>query len=263
MIIRGIYDILNGIAKRERAMNGRKIGKFSEAAWVLGMALLTLAVCLMTRASFGVSMVVSPAYVLHLALVERLPWFTFGTAEYLLQGVLLIVMCVAVRRFRWQYLLSFACAVLYGLMLDGWLAIFAPLKFDVIYWRIAAFAAGLVLTGISVAFFFRTYMPVEVYDLFITELCARYNFKSVAVKWIYDLSMLAVAVILALAFFGDLTGLGIGTLVCTVVNSPLIALFGKIEDRLFSFEPLLPSLARVIGRTTEGNGRDKNENSDV
>ena len=38
-----------------------KIKKFSEAAWALGMIILTLAVCLMAKAGFGVSMVVSPA----------------------------------------------------------------------------------------------------------------------------------------------------------------------------------------------------------
>ena len=239
-------------------MNGRKIEKFNELAWVFGMLLLSLAVCLMTRANFGVSMIVSPAYVLHLALSDKLPWFTFGTAEYMLQGVLLLIMCVAVRRFRWQYLLSFACAVLYGFMLGGWLYIFSGLSFDSIAWRIAAFVLGLVLTGISVAFFFRTYLPVEVYDLFITEICARYGFKSVVVKWIYDFCMLTLAAVLALCFFGDLTGLGIGTLVCTLVNSPLIALFGKIEDKLFSFTPMLPALERVIGNSPhEGKGDKK------
>ena len=235
----------------------RKIRKFNELAWLFGMILLSLAVCLMTRANFGVSMIVSPAYVLHIALVDKFPWFSFGTAEYLLQGVLLAIMCIVIRRFRWQYLLSFACALVYGLMLDAWLAIFAPLSFSSMYWRVAAFAIGAVLTGISVAFFFRTYLPVEVYDLFVTELCARYNFKSVVVKWIYDLSMLTVAVIFALCFFGDLTGLGIGTLICTIVNSPLIAIFGKLEDKLFSFDPMFPSLEKAIGNSAGFAGDKK------
>lgn len=227
-------------------MSKRKIQKFNEISWAIGMVLLTLAVCLMTKAGFGVSMIVSPAYVLHLALSDTLPWFTFGTSEYLLQGVLLIVMCVIVRRFKWQYLLSFVVAFLYGLMLDCWLWIFSSFEAVDMPVRIAFFAAGAILTGISVSFFFRTYMPLEVYDLFVTEICVRYKFKQNVVKWVYDFSMLLLAVVLALCFFGDLTGIGVGTVLCAVVNSPLIWLFGKLIDKIFGFDPLFPALESVI-----------------
>ena len=223
-----------------------KKGKFGEAAWALGMIILTLAVCLMTKAGFGVSMVVSPAYVIHLALVKVWPWYTFGTSEYILQGVFLIIMCLIVRRFRWQYLLSFAEAVIYGFLLDGWFLLLGGEGFTELYARVTAFCAGIILTGISVALFFRTYLPIEVYDLFVTEVSARYNVKTGIIKWIYDLSMLAVAVVLTLVFNGGLVGIGAGTAICAAVNAPIITLFGKLFDKFIRFDPLFPPLARVL-----------------
>ena len=87
-----------------------KKGRFAEIAYVLGIILCPLGVCLSAKSGFGVSMVVAPAYVLYLRISETIPWFTFGKSEYIFQGLLLIVLAFAVRRFKWKYLLSFVTA---------------------------------------------------------------------------------------------------------------------------------------------------------
>ena len=63
---------------------------YTEWAYAVAMAGLSLSVALMTRADFGVSMVVAPAYLLYLKVNPVLPFFTFGMAEYTLQAVLLL-----------------------------------------------------------------------------------------------------------------------------------------------------------------------------
>ena len=63
---------------------------YTELAYGLAMVGLSFSVALMTRADFGVSMVVAPAYLLYLKLNPVLPFFTFGMAEYTLQAVLLL-----------------------------------------------------------------------------------------------------------------------------------------------------------------------------
>ena len=230
----------------------KKIPKFNEAGWLLATLLLSLGVCFMTKAGFGVSMIVSPAYVIHIAVSKVLPWYTFGMSEYVFQGVMLLIMCLIIRRFRWQYLLSFADAVFYGMILDFWLFIFGSGQYGEMHVRIIMFIVGEILSAISVALFFRTYMPIEVYDLLVPEVAGRYGFKTGTVKWIYDFSMLALAVALTLGFNGGLVGIGWGTIACTVVNAPLIMLFGKMEDGLFTFEPLLPKLYNFIAGKSYG-----------
>ena len=76
-----------------------KKGRFAEIAYVLGIILCPLGVCLSAKSGFGVSMVVAPAYVLYLRISETIPWFTFGKSEYIFQGLLLIVLAFAGRRF--------------------------------------------------------------------------------------------------------------------------------------------------------------------
>ena len=89
-------------------MQRKKIGKFNEIGWLIGIIVLALSICLMSKSGFGVSMVVSPAYIIHLAVVDKLPWYTFGTSGYIFQAVMLIIMCVVIGKFRWRFLLSFA-----------------------------------------------------------------------------------------------------------------------------------------------------------
>lgn len=223
-------------------MIDKKIKRMNEMAYVLGLIIMSLGVCFTSKGGFGVSMVISPAYVLHLSLVDKLPWLTFGTAEYLFQGVLLIIVCLVVRRFRWQYLLCFITALIYGLLVDMWLYIFGTEQYEEMYQRILSFVFGIITVSFSVALFFRTYMPLEVYELAVTETSARYKIKQGVVKWVYDIISLIVAVVMTLIINKTLLGIGVGTIICAIVNAPMITLFGKLLDRFISFDAYFPQL---------------------
>ena len=109
-----------------------------------------------SKSGFGVSMVVAPAYVLYLRISETLPWFTFGKSEYIFQGLLLILLGIAVRRFKWKYLLSFVTAFLYGNILDLWYDVLGAEQYTVFWQRGMSCVLGTVITSLAIAFFLRT-----------------------------------------------------------------------------------------------------------
>ncbi len=221
--------------------------KMNEAAWLLGIVFCALGVCLLTKAGFGLSMVSAAAYILHLKVVQFLPFFSQGMSEYVFQAVLLLVLCLAIQRFNWRYLLSFASAVIFGFVLDGWYLIFGSNAVYTVFWvRVLSFVLGELFTAIAIAFFFRTGWPLEIYELFCTELARRYGWNMNRVKQCYDIAMLTLSVLLALILNHNLQGLGAATVIITVVNAPLITLFGKLLDKLFAFEPLLPILTGAL-----------------
>ena len=76
----------------------KKVKHLGETAWVFAVILIGLGVALVTKGGFGVSMVVAPAYIIHLVVEKVLPWYTFGTSEYILQGVLLIVLWIILKK---------------------------------------------------------------------------------------------------------------------------------------------------------------------
>ena len=230
--------------KKER----KKIGHMNEAAWFIGIFVCSLGVCLCTKADFGLSMIAAPPYILHYALREGAPWFTQGRAEYIWQAVLLLGMCLAVRRFRPQYLLSFAAAFIAGTAIDLWFVVLGGNgAYESMAARIAAFAAGEILTAVAIAFVFRTTLPVQIYELLVRELADRYGWSVDRVKMVNDIALFVLSALLSFLLTGGFHGFGIGTVVITAVNAPLIALFGKVLDRLFTFESRFPRISDRLG----------------
>ncbi len=215
---------------------------YTEWAYAVAMVGLSLSVAFMTRADFGVSMVVAPAYLLYLKINPVFPFFTFGMAEYTLQAVLLLFTILSVKKYRPYFLFSFVTAVLYGFLLDGWMLLTAALPADTLLLRGLWYVLGLVLGAASIAFFFETYIAPEVYELLVKELSAKLNKPTHRVKTVYDCVSCAVAVVMSFAFFGlwRFEGVKLGTVVCALVNGWLIGRFTALYERLFEFRDALP-----------------------
>jgi len=213
----------------------------SELAYVLGLAILAFGTALMEAADFGVSMVVAPAYLLHLKVSEFWPFFSFGMAEYTLQAFLLVLMVLVVRRFKGYYLFSFVTAVIYGLMLDGAMYLAAFLTIEALPVRLIAYVAGMLLGGCSIALLFNTYIAPEVYELFVKEFAEKYGMRISRVKTVYDCISCAAAVLMSFAFFGlfRFEGIKLGTIVCALTNGWLIGRFSKLYERLWQFKDCL------------------------
>ena len=206
---------------------------YSELPYVFGQIILTLGAALIRTSGFGVSMVVAPAYLI----ADFVPFLTVGKAEYTFQALLLLVFCLIVRKFRVKYLLSFVTAFIYGHIIDAYLALLALGEPYSLAWRVVFFVLGDVCTVVGVTFFFKTYVPPEVYELFVKGLSERFGFDMGKVKWAYDLSSLAFAAALSFAFFGELRYVWIGTAILAVINGPLISRFSRFLDRRCDFRP--------------------------
>ena len=124
---------------------------YTELSYVLGLLIMAFAAAFSEKANFGMSMVVAPAYILHLKISQVLPWFSFGVAEYCFQGVLVLITVVVMRKFKLSYLLSFATAVIYGTMLDLAMGIIAPLPDDSFVLRLVWYTVGTVFCSLSVS----------------------------------------------------------------------------------------------------------------
>lgn len=213
--------------------------KYSVLNFILGTVFCALGVSLCTKSGFGLSMIGAPPYILHVWLSQYWPFFTQGTAEYVVQAVMLILTVIIVRRFKWRYLLCFATAVLCGLCIDGWLFLLGGNGlWGSLAARIVSLAAGLVITAFAIACFFRTDLPLQVYELLVAEVSDRYSKDTAKVKFIYDMCMLVLALALSLLLTGKLTGIGIGTVLAPLVNAPLISVFGRLIDKIEKTEQL-------------------------
>lgn len=221
-------------------MNGKKIF-YTEISYVLGVLILALGTALMERADFGMSMVVAPAYILHLKISRMLPFFSFGMAEYCLQAVLLLLIGLILRRFKLSYLGSFATAVFYGVVLDGWISVVKFIPDRGLPGQFAFFIAGLLLGSVGVALFFHTYITPEAYELLVKEIAADKGLPISRVKTVYDCISCGVSIVLSFVFFGfgHFEGVKLGTVFCALVNGRLIGAVSTWLDSHFTFCNLL------------------------
>ena len=227
-------------------MQTRKVF-FSERAYLLGLVLLAIGTAMMERADFGMSMVVAPAYLLHLKISQFLPFFSFGMAEYCFQAFLLILLGLVLRRFKGMYLLSFVTALIYGLILDASMKLVALWPGSGLPARLIYYLLGMVICSLGIAMLFNTYIAPEAYELFVKELSVKYDQPISKVKTIYDCISCVIGIVLSFAFFGvgHFEGVKLGTVFCALINGGLIGLCSRAMHQVFVFKDALPGLKRL------------------
>lgn len=239
----------------------KKIEKSSELLWVLGTLFVALGVTFCSKADLGLSMIAAPAFVIFEFIEPLWSGFSVGMTDYLFQGLILVLLCIVVRRFNWRYLLAFLVAVIYGNVLNLFMFLFRDLTVDTAVLRWLMMLLGDAITALGVACYFRTYLPLQVYELFVAELSARFKLNINKTKWGFDITLLLISLTLALVLFGDIKSfewskigtqsfhnIGLGTIVTTIINSPLIAMFGKLIDKFFAPTPCFPKMYKILKR---------------
>lgn len=214
----------------------------NELAYVVALITLAIGTALMATADFGVSMVVAPAYILHLKISEFFPFFSFGMAEYSLQAVILILTSILLRRFRISYLFSFITAFSYGFVLDGMILLLSLIPEAGFALRIAYYCIGMLLCTAGVSLFFHTYIAPGAYELFVKEVSSHFGININKFKTAYDCTSCLLAIVLSFSFFGlwHFEGIKLGTAICTLINGALISGWTKFFDRFLRFEDKLP-----------------------
>ena len=215
---------------------------YTEIAYLLGLLILALGTAFMERADFGVSMVVAPAYLIHLKVSEVLPFFSFGMAEYTLQAVVILAMILILRRVKLSYFFSFVTAVLYGLTLDGAMALIALLPEGSFGVKLGWFLIGMLLCSIGVSLLFHTYISPEAYELFVKEISAKLQKAIHKCKTAYDCASCLIAILLSFLFFGfgHFEGVKLGTIFCALVNGSLIGRCTAWFEKRWDFQDGLP-----------------------
>ena len=237
----------------------KKITKSSELLWVFGIVFVALGVAICSKADLGVSMVAAPAFVVFDAIKGLWAGFSVGMTEYIIQGLLLILLCIIVKKFNWRYLIAFLVSVIYGYTLNFFLWALNGVNFNEIWIRGIMLVVGDIVTAFGVACFFKTYMPLQVYELFVSETATTFKISISKIKSIFDISLLVLSITLALTLFNDVTtfdwstlyyqsfhSIGLGTIFTTIINAPFINACSKLLDKIFEPTAMFPTLEKIF-----------------
>lgn len=225
----------------------RKTRIYTEAAYALGLILLAFGTAFMAYGGFGISMVAAPGYILYLKLSPTLPFFTFGTAGYFVEALVLLGMMLIIKRARFTYLFSFVTAVLYGLLLDAVSLLTALFPADTLL-QLVLYVCGMLLCSCAISLLLLSYFPPAAHEMFVKEVSAYKNRSLGKLKTAYDCTALALTILLSLLFFGDIRGIGLGTVICAFVNGFCIRTFSDLFKNIFDFRDAFPARHRFEER---------------
>lgn len=222
--------------KRSRKLEAAHTALLAERwAWfAIGVIVNAFGIALITKAAFGTSPISSLPYVLSL----RFP-LTFGEFTFLVNMLFIIVQPILLgRAFRPLQWLQIAVNVAFSASIDASMLLLSWLDISAIPLQIASLAAGCVALGIGVSIEVAPnvlYVPGEGAVRAIAEATGR-RFGSCKVA--FDSTLVIIAVALSFAFFGHLSGIGIGTVVSAL-------LVGTVSNFVHERFPLIAHIERA------------------
>lgn len=211
----------------------RKLRLPPAAALLLGVLLSSFGPILLARGGFGLSPTSCVPFVLSL----RFRFLSYGGFTVLFQWAWMLVPILCLRWFRQKYWRSFALTLVYAPLLDFWLWALAGLP-QALALRVLWYALGFFCLSLGIALMNRSGLPS------LPFLMAPRAFVNALVgvgpdiaRGVHDLINLTAAAALSLLFFGSITVIGIGTVLCVLSLGMCTGKIAPLLDRFLIIEP--------------------------
>ena len=211
--------------------------------FALGIFINSFGVAFVTKSDLGTSQISSVPYVLSLAF----PDYTFGMTTFIFNVLFIIIQIIILRRdFHPIQFLQVLANILFSFFIDvsmNWLAFFQPETFIA---KFISLIIGCMILAIGICIEVAPnviVVPGEgvVRALALVIALKKPQIKFGTVKIYFDITLIVIACILSFIFFGELNGIGLGT----IVSALIVGRFINLVNRHFKFLRHIRALARL------------------
>ncbi len=213
----------------------RKLKVYNLIIFMAGLSFLSLGIQLVIKSNFGVSVATSPPYILSMYFTN----ISFGQWNYISHGFVLLLLVVIVKKLTVKYLMSFIVSFLFGVTLDLFSVILAPLQVETIIVRIGLFALGTIAISIGIASSIKSNYPILPFDTFVKEVSSAKGIGIAKFKTGFDLVCFTISLALSIFFFGKIKGINIGTFVSAVILGTMIGGCIKLINTYIDGKPIV------------------------
>lgn len=207
---------------------------WGELAFLAGITILSMGITLMIKSDFGITPVASLPFVLS----KIITLLSFGTWNYLLQIVSIIILVALTRNIKTGYYLSLFIVIGFGYMLDlfEYLSVYLPVNLPL---QVVYYILGFLGVAFGVGMLIKSCMPILPFDAFVRDISIHFDLSVKFVKTCFDLSCVVLAILFGMIFLGNIEGIGLGTLICALLTGKFVAIFTQRLDKRFYFQPAL------------------------
>lgn len=189
-----------------------------------GILINSFGIVLITKGALGTSQISSIPYVLSL----QLPSISFGMFSFIMNMVYIVLQALLLRRqFKPIQLLQIVVNVVFSASIDVFMAMLSFYAPQQLFARVLSAIAGCIVLafGISVEVAPDLIMvPGEGIVAAISKVSGR-RFGSV--KVMFDVTLILIAALLSWLFFGNIVGVGVGTLLSAVSVGQFVNLINR------------------------------------
>lgn len=189
-----------------------------------GILINSFGIVLITKGALGTSQISSIPYVLSL----QVPSISFGMFSFIMNMVYIVLQALLLRKqFKPFQLLQIVVNVVFSASIDVFMAMLSFYAPQQLFTRVLSAIAGCIVLafGISVEVAPDLIMvPGEGIVAAISKVSGR-RFGSVKVA--FDVTLILIAAALSWVFFGDLVGVGVGTLLSAVSVGQFVNLINR------------------------------------
>ena len=194
-------------------------------AWfAAGILINSFGIVLITKGALGTSQISSIPYVLSL----QMPSISFGMFSFIMNMVYIVLQALLLRRqFKPIQLLQIVVNVVFSASIDVFMAMLSFYAPQQLFTRVLSAVAGCIVLafGISVEVAPDLIMvPGEGIVAAISKVSGR-RFGSV--KVMFDVTLILIAALLSWLFFGNIVGVGVGTLLSAVSVGQFVNLINR------------------------------------
>lgn len=194
-------------------------------AWfAAGILINSFGIVLITKGALGTSQISSIPYVLSL----QMPSISFGMFSFIMNMVYIVLQALLLRRqFKPIQLLQIVVNVVFSASIDVFMAMLSFYAPQQLFTRVLSAVAGCIVLafGISVEVAPDLIMvPGEGIVAAISKVSGR-RFGSV--KVVFDVTLILIAALLSWLFFGNIVGVGVGTLLSAVSVGQFVNLINR------------------------------------
>ena len=189
-----------------------------------GILINSFGIVLITKGALGTSQISSIPYVLSL----QVPSISFGMFSFIMNMVYIVLQALLLRRqFKPIQLLQIVVNVVFSASIDVFMAMLSFYAPQQLFTRVLSAVAGCIVLafGISVEVAPDLIMvPGEGIVAAISKVSGR-RFGSV--KVVFDVTLILIAALLSWLFFGNIVGVGVGTLLSAVSVGQFVNLINR------------------------------------
>lgn len=189
--------------------------------FLIGLTFMSLGIVLIIKSVLGTSLISSVPYVLSLALP-----FTVGQFNFVFSSLMFILQPIILRnKFEWVQILQVPMTFIFCAFIDLFMYIFAWLHPQAYYQHIFVLLIGCICMGIGVTCQLLGRVVMLPGEGLVNAIATRWKLDFGKIKVIFDWSLVAMAAVISLYYFGTIEGIREGTLVSAFATGMLVKFF--------------------------------------